>query len=69
MDDIDETFDKKLIGLAADGANVNRGDKDGSYQHAQKELSVCDMSGVAQRLELALKDVLQGTTFYDVDEV
>ena len=43
MDDINETFDKKLIGLSVDGANVNRGDKDGSYQHAQKEPSVCDL--------------------------
>ncbi|XP_028409251.1 uncharacterized protein LOC114531839 [Dendronephthya gigantea] len=66
----DETFNKKLIGFAADGASVNRGDKNGvisilKNSHPWAIYVWC----VAHRLELALKDALQGTSFDDVDQV
>ena len=65
-----ESYEKKLVGFAADGASVNRGGKEGV---------ICILKGrqpwviyvwcVAHRLELSLKDALQGTVFDDVDEV
>ena len=66
----DETFDKKLIGFAADGASVNRGDKNGVISILRNNHPwVIYVWCVAHRLELALKDALQGTSFDDVDQV
>lgn len=66
----DETFDKKLIDFAADGASVNRGDKNGFISLLRNNHPwVIYVWCVAHRLELALKDALQGTSFDDVDQV
>ena len=63
-------FEKKLIGFAADGAIVNRGQKDGVISILQSNLPwVIYVWCVVHRLELALKGALQGTVFDDVDEV
>ena len=69
--DIPEVFfEKKLIGFAADGAIVNRGQKDGVLSILQSNLPwVIYVWCVAHRLELALKGALQGTIFDDVDQV
>ena len=49
---------------------VNRGEKDGVISILQRHLPwVIYVWCVAHRLELALKDALQGTIFDDVDEV
>ena len=32
----EESFEKKLVGFAADGAAVNRGEKDGVDWHSQR---------------------------------
>ena len=54
----------------ADGAMVNRGEKDGVISILQRHLPwVIYVWCVAHHLELALKDALQGTIFDDVDEV
>lgn len=66
----EESFERKLIGFASDGAMVNRGDKDGVISILQRKLPwVVYLWCVAHRLELALKDALQGTIFDDIDEV
>lgn len=66
----EESFGKKLIGFAADGAAVNRGEKDGVIAILKRQLPwVIYVWCVAHRLELSLKDALQGTVFDDVDEV
>ena len=66
----DETFDKKLIGFTAVGASVNRGDKNGVISILRNNHPwVIYVWCMAHRLELALKDVLQGTSFDDVDQV
>ena len=49
---------------------VNRGEKDGVISILQRHLPwMIYVWCVAHRLELALKDALQGTIFDDVDEV
>ena len=54
----------------ADGAMVNRGEKDDVISILQRHLPwVIYVWCVAHRLELALKDALQGTIFDYVDEV
>lgn len=64
-----ETFEK-LIGFAADGATVNRGEKEGVIGILHSNLPWVIYSWcVAHRLELSVKDALQGTIFDDVDEV
>lgn len=66
----DESFKSKLVGFAADGASVNRGEKDGVIGILKSQQPwVIYVWCVAHRLELALKDALQGTVFDDVDEV
>ena len=65
-----QNLDKKLIGFAADGASVNRGDKNGVISLLRNDHPwVIYVWCVAHRLELALKDALQGTSFDDVDQV
>lgn len=64
---MDESFEKKLVGFAADGASVNRGEKKGVIKGRQPW--VIYVWCVAHPLELSLKDALQGTVFDDVDEV
>ena len=57
---------QKLVGFAADGASVNRGDKDGVISRLKSTLPwVIYIWCVAHRLELSLK----GTVFDDVDDV
>ena len=64
------SFERKLVGFAADGASVNRGDKDGVIGLMKSALPwVIYIWCVAHRLELSLKDALKGTVFDDIDEV
>lgn len=67
---MEESFEKKLVGFAADGASVNRGEKEGVIGILKgRQPWVIYVWCVAHRLELSLKDALQGTVFDDVDEV
>ena len=64
------SFERKLIGFAADGASVNRGDKDGVIGLMKRNLPwLIYIWCVAHRLELSLKDALKGTVFDDIHEV
>ena len=61
---------KKLVGFGADGASVNRGDKEGVKAILKRENPWLNFGWcVAHRLELALKDALKGTSFDEVDNV
>lgn len=67
---MDESFEKKLVGFAADGASVNCGEKEGVIGTLKgRQPWVIYVWCVAHPLELSLKDALQGTVFDDVDEV
>lgn len=67
---MDESFEKKLVGFAADGASVNHGEKEGVIGTLKgRQPWVIYVWCVAHPLELSLKDALQGTVFDDVDEV
>lgn len=57
------------IGLGGDGCNTNRGEKGGVIAMLKKEFPwFVFVWCVAHRLELALKDSLNGTYFKEVDE-
>ena len=67
---MEESFEKKLVGFPADGASVNRGEKEGVILILKgRQPWVIYVWCVAHCLELSLKDGLQGTVFHDVDEV
>lgn len=67
---MEESFEKKLVGFPADGASVNRGEKEGVIVILKgRQPWVIYVWCVAHCLELSLKDALQGTVFHDVDEV
>ena len=66
---IDDLF-HKLFGFGADGANVNKGNKEGVKAILRRENPWLNFGWcVAHRLELSLKDSLQGTVFDEIDEV
>ena len=66
---IDDLF-HKLVGFGADGANVNKGNKEGVKAILRRENPWLNFGWcVAHRLELSLKDSLQGTVFDEIDEV
>lgn len=66
----EESFEKKLLGFAADGAAVNRGEKEGIIGILRgRQPWVIYVWCVAHRLELSLKDALQSTVFDDIDEI
>ena len=61
---MDESFEKKLVGFTADGASVNRGEKEGVIGILKgRQPWVIYVWCVAHHLELSLKDALQGTVF------
>ena len=66
---IDDLF-HKLVGFGADGANVNKGNKEGVKAILRRENPWLNFGWcVAHRFELSLKDSLQGTVFDEIDEV
>ena len=65
-----ENFYQKLVGFGADGASVNRGDKEGVKAIMRRENPWLNFGWcVSHRLELALKDALKGTSFDAVDNL
>ena len=67
---MEESCEKKLVGFAADGASVNREEKEGVISILKgRQPWVIYVWCVAHRLELSLQDALQGTVFDNVDEV
>ena len=65
-----DNFTTKLVGLGADGATVNRGDKQGVKALLQEEMPwLVFVWCMAHRLELALKESLRGTYFDVVDNM
>lgn len=67
---MEESFEKKLVGFAADGTSVNCGEEEGVIRILKgRQPWVIYVWCVAHHLELSLKDALQGTVFDDVDEV
>lgn len=66
----EESFEKKLIGFGADGASTNSGEKSVVIAILKnRQPWVIYVWCIAHRLELSLKDALNGTVFDDVDEV
>ena len=64
-----ENFYKTLVGFGADGASVNRGDKEGVKTLLREKCPWLKFEWcISHRLELALKDALKGTSFDVVDE-
>ena len=65
-----DNFYEKLVGFGADGASVNRGNKQ-SVKAILKEENPWLTFGwcVAHHLELAQKDSLKGTAFDDIDDI
>lgn len=64
-----DVYQKKLVGLGADGATINRGTK-GVVAILQRDvLWLVYVWCVAHRLELSLKDALKGSCFTEVDEM
>ena len=67
---ITDDFNKKLIGFAADGATVNRGQREGVIGILNAKLPwVIYVWCLAHRLELSMKDALQHTCFNSVDDM
>lgn len=67
---VTDDFNKKLIGFAADGATVNRGQREGVIGILNANLPwVIYVWCVAHRLELSMKDALQHTCFDSVDDM
>lgn len=65
-----DVYQKKLVGLGADGATVNRGTKEGVVAILQRDVPwLVYVWCVAHRLELSLKDALKGSCFTEVDEM
>lgn len=64
------TLKKKLIGFAADGATVNRGQREGVIGILNAKLPwVIYVWCLAHRLELSMKDALQPTCFNSADDM
>lgn len=60
----------KLVGFGADGASMNSGNKNGVKALLKKNAPWLVYTWcVAHKLELALKDALNGTVFDDVDDM
>ena len=59
----------KLIGFGADGASVNSGNKNGVKALFEEKALWLVHTCIAHKLELALKDGLNGTAFQKVDEM
>ena len=63
-------FKQKLVGLGADGTNVNSGDKNGVQAVLKQEMAwLVFIWCMGHRLELSIKDALKGTYFKMVDEM
>lgn len=70
IDIAEDTLKNKLIGFGADGATVNRGNKEGVISVINRESPwVVYVWCIAHRLELSLKDALTGTCFDEVDDI
>ena len=65
-----DNFYEKLVGFGGDGASVNHGKKQSVKAILREENPWLTFGWcVAHRLELALKDCLNGTAFDDIDEI
>ena len=65
-----DNFYEKLVGFGADGASVNRGNKQNVKAILREEIPWLTFGWwVAHHLELALKYCLKGTAFDDIDEI
>lgn len=61
---------EKLVGLGADGASVNNGDKSSVKTKLREEMPWLIFGWcMAHKLELGIKDALKGTFFDEVDEM
>ena len=70
FEDVNIDYLQKLVGFGADGASVNSGTKNGVKTKLQTENEWLTFGWcVAHRLELALKDALNGTAFDEIDEM
>ena len=60
----------KLVGLGADGASVNNGDKSSVKTKLREEIPWLIFGWcMAHKLELGIKDALKGTFFDEVEEM
>ena len=63
-------FKVKLVGLGADGASVNNGDKSSVKTKLKEEMPWLIFAWcMAHKLELGIRDALKGRFFDDVDEM
>ena len=63
-------FKSKLVGFGADGASVNRGNKEGVIAMLREEMLWIIFNWcLSHRLELAVKEALAGTMFDVIDEM
>ena len=62
-------YNNKLIGFGADGASVNRGNKNGVKREREIMPWLIFNWCLSHRLELAIEEALKGTGFGDVDEM